>query len=84
MGRVEGNVKVRRLKNWSEINDKQKIKRLRETVKRLENRTNSLWACVQQLKRHKHLPDGTVVVELGNGYDSSTLQATEADDEVYF
>jgi len=50
-----------RLKHWSEINDSQRIRRLREQVKFLDARLGDLCNVVEKLQQHEHNSSGEVV-----------------------
>ena len=80
-----------REKYWSEIDDKEKINRMRLIVQGLLERAESQEAIIDRLRRHKHNKDEKVVteepMEFGNhglGMLSPHRTYGKNKDEVYF
>ena len=74
--------KTCREKYWSEIDDSEKIKRLRAEIKRLQFRYERLLGSVVQLENHQHIGDNLVV-----NFDSPRVQQyskAEEGDDCYF
>ena len=52
---------AQRQKYWSELKEHERIDRLREVVKRYENRLEELENCIRALVQHTHNPGGNMV-----------------------
>ncbi len=79
--------KTSREKYWSELDEKGKIERMREELKRCVRRCDELEADVLQLKRHKHTADGAVVVSAFDAYATTGFPRSprpSAGDDIYF
>ena len=78
--------KVGRELYWSELDEGKKIERMREVIKRLEERINCLTSIVEPLKRHCHI-EGKVMVDIEDGrvrgYGNSSSRISPQS-EVYF
>ena len=76
--------KVYRDTYWSEIDDKEKCKRLRERVKRLEHKIGLLERMVYALISHSHDAAGVAVAEIVPSLPSESGGASRTSDDVYF
>lgn len=85
--------KISRVKFWSELDDKEKVERMRGEVKRLEAVIQHQSEIIQRLLSHQHDANGKIVVILNEyGYlggsnipsDQSLGRLTNSSDEVYF
>lgn len=78
-----GNTCEGREKYWSKIDDKEKIKRLRQVVKQQQAELRRLSASVEILMNHEHGKSGQILspVRQGGWY---TPPGREDNDKVYF
>jgi hypothetical protein len=82
--------KIAREKYWSEVDDAERVKRLRREVKHLRREVYTLNRAMRFLQTHSHAPDGSVVIslfmrdepELTDRY-AGTLREPDGDD-MYF
>jgi hypothetical protein len=51
-----------REKHWDELNDKEKVTRMREVVKALQFQVEELHRVVSKLEKHSHSESGQLVV----------------------
>ncbi len=73
-----------RQKYWSEIDDQEKIRRLREEVKQLKRRFENIASIVDKLSDHDHA-DGKVVTPLHSRFGQAESDGSRGDgDEAYF
>ncbi len=56
-----------REKYWSEINDTEKIERLRKEIKYLKNRISDISSQSYKLEQHEHNALGKIVVPINSG-----------------
>jgi len=75
-----------RQRYWSELTDSEKIERMRQHVKILENQIGGIHAVHQGLLRHQHNISGQMVTlfEPHRGTVGEALGRRENPDEVYF
>lgn len=73
-----------REKYWSEIDDKEKIKRLRQIVKQQQGELRRLSNLVDMLANHEHGKLGQILSPLLRGGYHTLSGPREDKDEVYF
>jgi len=73
-----------RQKYWSEVEDSERIVRLRSQVKRLIQRVDMLEKILQILSCHQHAPDGKMFVPIEKGYENINVRACHDGDDVCF
>lgn len=77
--------KAYRDKDWSEIDEKEKCKRLRDRVKSLERKVGDLERVACALITHSHNTAGDAVASIGCGLiPSGTGSVGRNGDDVYF
>lgn len=73
-----------REKYWSELNDSEKIERMRNQVKSLQEEAKRLRELIFKLLVHKHL-DGEIVIPVDSGKSGvDQVRRTWDPDKVYF
>ncbi len=72
-----------REKYWSELDDKEKIERLRQIVKQHQNELRRLSASVEVLMNHEHGKSGQILSPVRHG-GWHTFPAREDNDKIYF
>jgi len=78
-------MKANRQKYWSEIDQDEKIKRLRAELKRYMRQLDDLHYDVRRLKEHRHSSDGAPAVPFERpGYEGRTIRHEKDGDDVYF
>ena len=74
-----------REKYWSEINEIEKIERMRREVKRHFRQLNELREQIRKLKRHRHnQPDGEIFIPMNYGEYDEIPRPERSGDDVYF
>ena len=74
--------KVYREKYWNEIDSAGKIERMREVVKRMENRVVNLEKTVGSLRSHDHMGN-EIVCKLSQSFDATGM-GIYREEHVYF
>lgn len=72
-----------REKYWSELDDKEKVKRLRQVVKQQQSELRRLSGLVDLLVNHEHGKSGQILSPVCHG-GWHTPPGREDDDKVYF
>ena len=74
-----------RAKYWNELDDSEKIERMRQEVKHLVNRINTLTEKIDELFDHRHMEDGTLCKQLERyGLRTAEKVPTAKEGEEYF
>lgn len=56
----------RRDKNWDELDDAERVERMREVVKRLQRQVEAQAVVIGRLEEHTHAGDGSLLIPLRN------------------
>jgi len=77
--------KVAREMYWSEIDDTEKIRRMRSEIKNLQRKVKKLNKLFDRLSIHSHLSNGEIVIPLHSNMENDEIRLfISNEDEQYF